>query len=418
MKKILTLAALLTFTLGQAQIGGGLLNKAKDKAKDAVDKPSKPSKGGSNSTNTGTDSDSPSSSSKPDGKGKIDKSVPTNDLKAVIGAEDLFYSSILAQNYNSTIILPDYTKLPDYRDYTWMPNAVNVFRDDKTGKLEYCYFLLIDALADPNNKVIEKITTPKIAFEYKYKGHGIFWNGDGEHKRFENMWFETNAPSYRTYSSNFVGYIMQPDGNVIIVAVPRKPKSDNFEKEAYINDIELGYQPSVNDFDFTGTDVEVLTKTEAAAKSADLNAAKTTAIALVKKALENADKTAKEAADKKLAAAIREKRGMVNAGFEKTMLTYIQENFKNGLKYPDYWAGATIGNIAIISKDWYIVKNDIGLIIARSIDCEVVVKHKGRCYTKTYVFEQAYAGGGNYSSSLEYTGNTSKFFPIACDKAK
>ena len=86
--------ATLSVTTANAQIGGGLLNKAKnavtkDKKEDKNDAPAK-----------GTDtapSDSKSSSKGGDAAQVKDYKKVNNDLIKVIGDEDLFYSSLIIQ---------------------------------------------------------------------------------------------------------------------------------------------------------------------------------------------------------------------------------------------------------------------------------------------------------------------------------
>lgn len=412
MKKniLLILASTVLVAGANAQIGGGLLDKVKSKKSNE--------KSGDTPSSTPSSSSGNNSAAKADnGKGAINKEVPTNDLKKIIGDNDLYYSALIAQNISSKVILPRVDGEDDYStSYKWLPNAVNVYLDESSGKLEYCYFALVNALADPSNKYVEKITTVNEAFKYKYKG--FMWNGKSEYSIFQNLRYDAYPPSFRPFHKNFLGFLKQTDGSIIIFTIPQKAVPADIEKVRYINQVEIGYQPSAADFDFDAIEVEVLTKTEDAAKTADMAAAKNTAKDMAKKALEDRDKVNKDKADKKVAATTRRKRGMVNAAYEKTMLTWLQENFKTEFKYDDYWKNATIGSLIIASPDWEIKKNDIGLITYRNISCEVVIKNNGRCYVKSYLFGQQYTGGGNYSSSLEYSGYSSEVEQISCDKAK
>lgn len=414
----ITLAAALLAVGANAQIGGGLLGKAKSKVEKAVETPK--SSGNSSSTPS---SSSPSSASKPASSSSSSKveekpaakdyNIPTNDLKKVIGDNDLYYSAILAQGFESKIMVSKPVKEKSYMQEQWIPNAINVYQDAASGKIQFCYFALYDGMADPSSSF--KIRDAEDAFRYKYKG--IFWDSKSDYTVFENLMYNRYLSTYGGYPKHFVGMLKQADGSIVVFAMPEK-KNDNADEQEYINYTELGYNPVANKFDYDALEVDILVKTEAGAKTADLATAKATVTGLVKKAMDEVDKKAKEDADKKIAGINRETRGMVNATYEKTMMTYLQANFKKEFKRPEYWENATIGNLIITSKDWGITKNDYGLIQYRSIACEVVIKNKGRCYVKSFVFAQDYAGGGNYSTNLYYNGFSSGLEQIKCEKVK
>ncbi len=416
-KNILTTLTLALLCAGvNAQIGGGILNKAKAKANKAVDNATTPGSGGSNSTpaSTGNGSSKPSSSTKTEDNKPApkDNNIPTKDLKKVIGDNDLYYSALLAQGVDSKIMVPKPVKEKSMQEQ-WVPNAINFYEDPAKGKIQYCYFALYDGMSSPLSSF--KIKTAEDAFRYKYKG--IFWDSKSDYQVFENMMYNRWGSSYSSYYKHFTGIVKQADGSIITFALPAKADAPTKDYDEYVSYMELGYKPVANNYDFDNIEVEILTKTEAAAKTADLEAAKSIVVAQVKKILEGIDAKEKLDADKKIAAKTRSKRGMVNAGYEKTMLSWVQANYKKEFRKPEYWENATLGNLIITSTDWNIKKNDYGLILYRSIACEVVIKNKGRCYVRSFVFAQDYAGGGSYSSNLYYNGFSSDTEQLKCDKA-
>lgn len=412
MKKTFTItlaAALLFATVSNAQIGGGLLNKAKSKANGTIDKATDTSpKSSGSSTSSPANSGSSTSSSKANAAPAIDRNNAINDLKKIIGDNDLYYSAAVAQQIDTKILVPKISS-----DYQFIPTAVNLYFDSEKGQVAFCYFKLSESLADPNSSF--KLKTADDAFRLKYGG--IFWDDKRSYDVVDNVMYVLSY-SGNEYLSKFVGIIKQPDGSVIVFVVPKKENTSSAITE-YANLLEIGYNPTSAKYDLDGIEADILTKTEAAAKSSNLADVKATALAAVKKVLDGIDKKQKDEADKKIASTTRSKRAMVNAGYEKTMMAYLQSNFKRefGYQYEDYWKDATISNLIITSADWTIIKNDYGLILSRTLDCEVVIKNKGRCYTRSYVFAQDYSGGGNYSTTLYYNGNASFTRQIKCEKA-
>lgn len=397
--------ATLSVTTANAQIGGGLLNKAKnavtkDKKEDKNDAPAK-----------GTDtapSDSKSSSKGGDAAQVKDYKKVNNDLIKVIGDEDLFYSSLIIQGKESKLIVPKIVNGTSYMEDKFIPKLVNFH--DKDGKIFYCYFAVFESMAKPMSSF--SINSDNWD-RYTYQK----WDWD------KSTYTTSGNLQYNSYGSStqhkgFTGIIKQADGSIITYVVPKFPDAADKDYTDYVNYVTLGYSPKAGEYDLDNTEVEILTRTEDAAKTADLAAAKTLAIAQTKKILSEIDAKNKADADAKIASTKRRKRGMVNATYEKTMLTWLQENFKSEFKYDKYWENATIGSLIIASPDWEIKKNDYGLITYRNISCEVVIKNNGRCYVKSYLFGQQYAGGGTYSTSLQYSGYSSNVEQLPCDKAK
>lgn len=94
------------------------------------------------------------------------------------------------------------------------------------------------------------------------------------------------------------------------------------------------------------------------------------------------------AADVKLPAA-----AMKNAALEAQMTTLANKLAKSGEKY---------GSCRIISADWNVNKNSLGLIIDRSVGvCFVATFPDGHCELFKKYFFQDYSGGGIYSSQLK-----------------
>lgn len=94
------------------------------------------------------------------------------------------------------------------------------------------------------------------------------------------------------------------------------------------------------------------------------------------------------AGDVKLPAA-----AMKNAALEAQMTTVANKLAKSGEKY---------GNCRIISSDWNVNKNSLGLIIDRSVGvCFVATFPDGHCELFKKYFFQDYSGGGIYSSQLK-----------------
>jgi hypothetical protein len=415
MKKnlITCLAALAFITAANAQIGGGLLNKAKNKASNAVDKatdgkPNNSSGSGTTSpSNSGSGKSSGSSSSEPKAEPAKDYKMVNNDLKKVIGDEDLFYSAILTQGVQSKLIVPKLVNTTTYMEDQFTPKLVNFH--DKDGTIFYCYFAVYEGMAKPLSS--SKITSDNWD-RYTYQK----WNWDkSSYTTDASLRYSPWGSS--TPHSSFTGIIKQPDGSIITFVVPKLPNAKDKDYTDYVNYISLGYNPILGNYDFDNTEVEILTRTEDAAKTADLAAAKTMANEQAKKIIAAMDAKSKTEADAKVNATTRAKRGMVNAGYEKTMLTYLQANFKDEFRKPEYWTDATLGGLIITSNDWNIKKNDYGLILNRYISCQVVIKNKGKCYVKSFQFAQDYSGGGAYSTSLYYNGFHSDTELIKCEKA-
>lgn len=416
------MAALVFTTAANAQIGGGLLNKAKNKANNAIDKATdgKPANSGNSSGSGNTtspsssgsgkssgSSSSSSSSSEPKAESVKDYNKVNNDLKKVIGDEDLYYSSLITQGVESKIIVPKLVNTTTYMDDQFTPKLVNFH--DKDEKIFYCYFAIYEGMAKPFSST--KISSDNWE-RYTYQK----WNWDKSSYTIDGS-LRYSPWGSSTPHRSFTGIIKQADGSIITFVVPKLPDAKDKEYTDYVNYMSLGYNPGLPNYDFDKTEVEILTRTEDAAKTADLAAAKTLANEQAKKIIAAMDAKSKADAEAKVNANTRAKRGMVNAGYEKTMLTYLQANFKDQFRKPEYWTDATIGNLIITSTDWNIKKNDYGLILNRYISCQVVIKNKGKCYVKSFQFAQDYSGGGAYSTNLYYNGFSSGTELIKCEKA-
>jgi hypothetical protein len=412
MKKHLLFTAFALLTLGtvNAQIGGGLLNKAKnavskDKKEDKKDLPSKNSDSTPGSTSPASGNNS---SAKSDDAAPVkDYKKVNNDLKKVIGDEDLFYSSLIIQGKESKLIVPKIVNSKSYMEDQFVPKLVNFH--DKDGKIFYCYFAIYESMAKPLSSF--SVTSDNWD-RYTYQK----WDWDkSSYTTSGNLQY--NAWGSSTQHKGFTGIIKQTDGSIIAFVVPKIADAADKDYTEYVNYVSLGYNPKAAEYDLNNTEVEILTRTEDAAKTADLAAAKTLANAQAKKILDEIDAKNKVDADAKTAANTRSKRGMVNATYEKTMLSYLQANFKGQFRKPDYWNDATLSGLIITSTDWNISKNTYGLILNRYISCEVVIKNKGKCYVKSFQFAQDYSGGGAYSSTLYYNGFSSDLELIKCEKA-
>jgi hypothetical protein len=141
-------AAALTFTTSNAQIGGGLLNKAKnavskDKKEDKNDAPAKTNDTAPAKSSSGGNSSGKSSDAEP----VKDYKKVNNDLKKVIGDEDLFYSSLIIQGKESKLIVPKIVNNTTYMEDKFIPKLVNFH--DKDGKIFYCYFAIYESMAKP-----------------------------------------------------------------------------------------------------------------------------------------------------------------------------------------------------------------------------------------------------------------------------
>ncbi|UPT68834.1 MAG: hypothetical protein M0D57_09515 [Sphingobacteriales bacterium JAD_PAG50586_3] len=401
MKHLVCVAlAALTFTTVNAQIGGGLLNKAKNAVtkdkKDKADEPAKTSSGGS-SSDKGNDA----------APVKDYKKV-NNDLIKVIGDEDLYYSSLIIQGKESKYIVPKIQNSSSYMEDQFVPKLVNFH--DKEGKIFYCYFAIYESMAKP---LASFSVTSDNWDRYTYQK----WDWDkSSYTTSGNLQY--NAWGSSTKHKGFTGIIKQADGSIITYVVPKFPDAADKEYNDYVSYVSLGYNPKAAEFDLNNTEVEILTRTEAGAKTADFATAKTMAIDLTKKILDEMDAKSKADADAKTNANTRSTKGMTNAAYEKTMLTYLTANFKSQFRKPEYWQDATIGGLIITSTDWNISKNKYGLILNRYISCEVVIKNKGKCYVKSFQFAQDYSGGGVYSTNLYYNGFSSDLELIKCEKAK
>jgi hypothetical protein len=401
--------AAITFTTANAQIGGGLLNKAKnavskDKKEDKNDAPAKTNDTAPAKSSSGGNSSGKSSDAEP----VKDYKKVNNDLKKVIGDEDLFYSSLIIQGKESKLIVPKIVNNTTYMEDKFIPKLVNFH--DKDGKIFYCYFAIYESMAKPLSSF--SVTSDNWD-RYTYQK----WDWDKSSYTTVGS-LQYNAWGSSTQHKGFTGLIKQADGSIIAFVVPKFAESADKDYTEYVNYVSLGYNPKAGEYDLDNTEVEILTRTEDAAKTADLAAAKTLANVQAKKILAEIDAKNKLDADAKTAANTRAKRGMVNAGYEKTMLAYLQANFKNQFKKPDYWNEATLSGLIITSTDWNISKNTYGLILNRYISCEVVIKNKGKCYTKSFQFAQDYSGGGAYSTTLYYNGFSSELELIKCEIAK
>ena len=401
--------AALTLTTANAQIGGGLLNKAKnavtkDKKEDKNDAPAK----NTDSTPSGSKSSSGgNSSAKGDDAAPVkDYKKVNNDLVKVIGDEDLFYSSLIIQGKESKHIVPKIVNDKSYMEDQFIPKLVNFH--DKDGKIFYCYFAIYESMAKP---FASFSVTSDNWDRYAYQK----WDWDKSSYTTSGT-LQYNAWGSSTRHKGFTGIIKQADGSIITYVVPKFADAADKDYTEYVNYVSLGYNPKAGEYDLNNTEVEILTRTEDGAKTADLAAAKTLAIAQTKKILDEMDAKNKADADSKTAAKTRSKKGMSNATYEKTMLTYLNANFKSQFRKPEYWSDATLGGLIITSTDWNISKNTYGLILNRYISCEVVIKNKGKCYVKSFQFAQDYSGGGVYSTNLYYNGVSSDLELIKCEK--
>lgn len=94
------------------------------------------------------------------------------------------------------------------------------------------------------------------------------------------------------------------------------------------------------------------------------------------------------AADVKLPAA-----AMKNAALEAQMTTLVNKFATKGEKY---------GNCRIVSADWSVNKNSLGLILDRSVGVYFVATFPdGHCELFRKFFSQEYSGGGAYSTQLK-----------------
>jgi len=84
---------------------------------------------------------------------------------------------------------------------------------------------------------------------------------------------------------------------------------------------------------------------------------------------------------------------MKNAALETQMITLVNKYAKKGEKYT---------NPRILTADWQINKNNLGIIIDRTIMTAFVASFPdGHCELIRKIFIQEYAGGGNYSNNLK-----------------
>jgi len=84
---------------------------------------------------------------------------------------------------------------------------------------------------------------------------------------------------------------------------------------------------------------------------------------------------------------------MKNAALETQMLALVNKHAKKGEKYT---------NPRILTADWQINKNNLGIIIDRTIMTAFVASFPdGHCELIRNIFIQEYAGGGNYSKNLK-----------------
>jgi hypothetical protein len=229
----------------------------------------------------------------------------------------------------------------------------------------------------------------------EYSHPHVYFEHDNYHKK-DNL-------TYCIYTSDrepIKGFMEEPDGTIVVIHVPSVSQED-FSKAGGASAV-LGYNRAYDLYDYDKTEVDVWAKDEATAKGANLEAKKKEAIAALKKNIKEDDARKEEAHNKDFAATKPDPEGMkvpeLQAGMMQFGQQFWDENVVGQNREELGLKGGKLSKIWSTSQDWDITKNDLGVILYRSMYAEAIVHlPSGKCYLYMYHFKQDYSGGGEYT---------------------
>lgn len=235
--------------------------------------------------------------------------------------------------------------------------------------------------------------------------------------------FTYREPTNSQEPMAFAGVIEESDGSMTFVFVPAMAK-DVFTKEKQAN-LARGHVEVYNMFDYDNLSYDRWFKDQAAATNADLEGRKKELIALVQENIREDDKKRADAAGN----AKPDPEGLkLAADLRKSMMTMAQDVWdkqvcRDHRLTPLGITGAKISKIWAVDNDWTPVKDQDGITIHhRFIWAEAIFKTSGKCFLYKIKFTELYAGGGTYTSQIDYdniaASQSTNCRMLGCENAK
>lgn len=173
------------------------------------------------------------------------------------------------------------------------------------------------------------------------------------------------------------------------------------------------YRAAANGLDETNTTFDVFTTQRAAGLSANLMQVKTDMLTEMKsfaKSILDEEKAADAEAAKK---AVFPTAGMKDPVLEKELLAIVQKNGKE-LDFDP----ANLKKLIIEDRDWSVRRNDLGVILGKTLGVTVGFSKDGHCYYTSFQVQRDYEGGDSYQKTVYFNGFTSRWTEILCENIK
>ncbi len=326
-----------------------------------------------------------------------------NSVKELIGEKDLYYSARVVQK-----VPVGGSITPELKDNKKFLTTVNV-SEKADGEIVFTYF------GFGYSTIV--VTGGRELFDYKAGSYqmGKPTGGTGELAKWR---LQFNHKLHDKSKSGTVGMYQLEDGNYLVFIIPAE--EENKDEANAFESMNEYYRRTCNNCTLDKIDIDVLAKTEEAAKAVNLDSYKAQILKMINNYTEDINKEREANANKQIEARGPLPKGMSNPTLEKTIREYIEGDFRN-LTNPvltEMWKDATLHSVYITSPDWSIEKDDLGRIKRRSISGAAVMKVNGMCFRQSYSFVQDYIGDGKYSGNLYHDKFKSPRSRINCAKVK